>query len=365
MKIVDLTKDEYKEVSDQKFRTLMSKNSEVETLYVDSEDLTDVSILAEKCPKLKIIHLSDSGVKDVGCLGKLPQLEELYLTSSKVQKIDGLSAAKNLRILSLSDTDLSFEQLKHITHITSLEELHLLEMPCLNPVRPAELSALLMPLSKLKELTVDDSQFGSVKKHLQERLSKSKAPLLLPLSITPEPKSTVSEVETKEKITEPKSPDSDTRNITDSKHSGFPHRRIELSGDGQLLERKSIPRSALTEEYSNLLSHYLSSLATVFHLQSHGQRFLHPQAELHQPLIPIVPEEAIAIAVMVLRENMQLRSRIDWLERENAQLRPVSSIVNPAHIPAATFSQSRRMSSTHKSKSEPSLHQFLNATKSS
>src|ERR1700722_194216 len=109
MKIVDLTKSN-ENISNQEFKALMSDHPEVETLYVDSERLTDVSVLPEKCSKLKTIHLSNSGVADVSCLGKLPQLEELYLTSSQVEKIDGLSTAENLRVLSLSDTNLSFEQ---------------------------------------------------------------------------------------------------------------------------------------------------------------------------------------------------------------------------------------------------------------
>lgn len=95
----------------------------------DFEDIelssSNIEILdgVEYCKHAVIMDLSDNSISDITCLWNLQRIEELYLSDNQIENIDAIGNLKNLKIV-----DLSSNQIDDISILFHLEHLEFVNM---------------------------------------------------------------------------------------------------------------------------------------------------------------------------------------------------------------------------------------------
>lgn len=98
-------------------------------LVVEEKIITDdTMLLIGQLINLKVLNLSNSEVTDdelSHLIGLFPNLEGLYVSSSKITTLNSLMSLKNLKRLSLTKANLAFNELESLKNLLNLEELSL------------------------------------------------------------------------------------------------------------------------------------------------------------------------------------------------------------------------------------------------
>ena len=125
----------------------------VEELDASCLPITDISGLRE-FPNLRFLDLSLTEVEDLSPLAELPHLRELHLTFHRGVKLEGLEKLTQLRILDLSYPRHRIPDLGRVGYLDKLEELYL---------NGCGLSTIahVVPLDHLKVLTVSFNRIPS------------------------------------------------------------------------------------------------------------------------------------------------------------------------------------------------------------
>ncbi|WP_039457307.1 leucine-rich repeat domain-containing protein [Candidatus Jidaibacter acanthamoebae] len=107
----------------------LNKLENLSELYLRQNQIPSIAFL--KNSRLKILDLTEIGLKSIKGIGQLSSLEELYLTSNSISDISELKNLRNLKILSISDTKV--DDLTVLTELPKLREVNLTDLEDLTP----------------------------------------------------------------------------------------------------------------------------------------------------------------------------------------------------------------------------------------
>jgi Leucine-rich repeat (LRR) protein len=108
----------------------------------DFEDIelssSDIEVLdgVEFCKHVVVLDLSDNSISDINSLWNLQRIEELYLSDNQIEIIDAIGNLKNLRIVDLSSNKI--DDISILLHLEHLEFVNMIG----NNVSQTQINAL-------------------------------------------------------------------------------------------------------------------------------------------------------------------------------------------------------------------------------